>query len=329
MKFKSILIFLILIFITIASVSAENETVKNTHNTDINDTKYINTKDYYFNENGERIPYTSDTGSFNNVTMSNGYNAYAIQDGGYIQTKDSKTHPSFWNDTYYAVDANDTETVVGHWYFADKAPIGEYLKILFYNHYDDLLNSNKNYPNIPSSIFVQSYVWDLYKNAGNTEKLTYSYNREAVNLYNNGYRINNTGNIQWLNETTYRIFDFLGFKNADPTHKDLWGFKIQLFNKPQENNETDNENSTEKIENNTNSNNQTISNKTDADNSANKTINKTDNTSNIETNNDKFSDEKAFKNHQIDANIKTGNPVYILLIVLIIVLVIVLIKKQK
>ena len=121
----------------------------------------------------------------------------------------------------------------------------------------------------------------------------------------------------------------MGFKNADPTHKDLWGFKIQLFNKPQENNETDNENSTEKIENNTNSNNQTISNKTDADNSANKTINKTDNTSNIETNNDKFSDEKAFKNHQIDANIKTGNPVYILLIVLIIVLVIVLIKKQK
>ena len=46
LKFRSILIFLILMIIAVSSVSAENETAKNTYNSDINNTKYINPKDY-------------------------------------------------------------------------------------------------------------------------------------------------------------------------------------------------------------------------------------------------------------------------------------------
>lgn len=230
LKFRSILIFLILMIVAVSPVSAENETAKNTYNSDINNIKFINPKDYCQNEKGEWTPYTSDTGSFKNVTMSNGYNAYSIQNSGYIETEDLKTHPSFWNDTFFIVDANDSQSVVGHWYYTNGEPIGEYLRILFYTHYDDLLHINKNSPKIPSSIFVQSFVWDFYENGSNADKPFYEYNKEAVNRYNSGFRVNNSGNVQWLKETVYGIFDFLAFKNLNRTHKDLWGVKVQLFN---------------------------------------------------------------------------------------------------
>ena len=81
LKLKNIIILFIMISLTMTFVSAQNETVTNTHNADITDTKHINPNDYYIDDNESHMPYTSDTGSFNNVTMSNGYNAYAIQDG--------------------------------------------------------------------------------------------------------------------------------------------------------------------------------------------------------------------------------------------------------
>ena len=191
LKLKSIIIPSIMISLTLAVVSAQNETVTNTHNSDINDPKYVNPNDYHIDENGSQVTFTSDTGSFNNVSMSNGYNAYAIQNGRYIET-------------------NDTDTVVGHWHYTGKAPIGEYVKILFYTHFDDLMKIGP-YPHIPSSIFVQSRIGDLYKNAGDTSKLQYNYTKEAVNRYNEGFRANNT-TIQWLSETTYRIIDFLALE---------------------------------------------------------------------------------------------------------------------
>lgn len=324
LKFKSLLIFLILTLITVSAVSAENETVKNTHNTDINDTKYINPNDYYHNENGEWIPYTSDTGSFNNVTMSNGYNAYSIHDSGYIETNDSKTHPSFWNDTFYVVDANDTETVVGHWYYTKSEPIEEYLKILFYTHYDDLLHINKNSPDIPSSIFVQCYVWDFYENGGNTDKLFYDYNKEAVNRYNSGFRVNNTGNIQWLNETAYRIFDFMAFNNLNRTHNDLWGLKVQLFNITS-NNETNSTgtatvNETELIENNTTASNTASTGKDNPTDS--KTTNKK-NSNNPTNHSNSIEDEK------VDFDKKTGHPLEILVIVICLIILTLLIYSAE
>jgi len=315
-KLKWYIIILIIIFSTLTIVSAENVTVQNTHNSDINDSKYINPNDYYFDENKTRIPYTSDTGSFNNVSMSNGYNAYAIQDGGYIKTNDSKSHPSFWNDTYYVVDANDSETVVGHWYYADKQPIGEYLKILFFNHYDDLLNLNKNNPNVPSSIFVQSYIWDLYKNGGNTEKLTYKLNRESVYLYNEGYRINNTGNIQWINESAYRIFNFLAFKNLNPFNKDLWGFKVELFNKSADTENDGVGNITEnKLVNNSTDNNSIKSYTRDT----NLTVNNTQPHFNIKSKISNHNVEKSFSDI-IKLDKETGNSIYLLFFIFIIII---------
>ena len=81
LKLKSIIILSIMISLTLAVVSAQNETVTNTHNSDINDPKYVNPNDYHIDENGSQVKFTSDTGSFNNVSLSNGYNAYAIQNG--------------------------------------------------------------------------------------------------------------------------------------------------------------------------------------------------------------------------------------------------------
>lgn len=335
MKLKYILIFLIVLLISVSAVSAENETVTNSYNSDINDTQYINPNDYYINEDGNTVPYTSYTGSYNNVTMSNGYNAYAIQNGGYIESNDSKTHPSFYNDTFYVVDANDTQTAVGHYYYTNKTPIGEYLKILFFRYHDYLQNLNKNSPNIPNSIFVQSFVWDFYKNGGDIDKLQYTANKYAVQLYNNGYRVNNTGNIQWINETTYRIFDFLAFRNTNSSHKDLWGLKIRLFTIPPENN-TNKTNSS--VENNTN---QFSSNKTKPAKTFRNDTNvskKTNNTTNsIKTNDNKLSNNNKsndnilnkYKKEIIDLNKKTGNPtlLYILICIILCALFIFMVEK--
>ena len=57
LKLESIIIFLIMISLTLTLVSAQNETVTNTHNSNINDTKYVNPNDYYFDENGSRVTY--------------------------------------------------------------------------------------------------------------------------------------------------------------------------------------------------------------------------------------------------------------------------------
>ena len=291
-----------IIILSISAVHAENETVKNTHNNDINDSKYINENDYYITENGSRIGYTSDTGSFNNVTMSNGYNAYAIQSGGYLETNDSKTHPSFWNDTYYCVDANDTQTVSGHWHYAKKAPIGEYLKILFYVHYDDLMELSLN-PDIPSSIYVQSMIWDFYENANNLDKLYYDYNKQSVRLYNQGFRVNNTGNIKWIDNKTYRVFSFMGFRNSDSSHKDLWGFKVELFNITSDNQTSNATNSSAQNKNTTVKNNKTKDNPLK---------NRTQKTSEVSKNT-----LKTVRDIKLNS---AGNPVNLLIIIIIVIL---------
>ena len=313
MKDKSLILILFLIFIlfSITTISAENDTVQNTHNADLNDTKYINARDYYYDENGTRTPYTSDVGSYNNVTMSNGYNAYAIQNGGYIETNDQKTHPSFWNDTFHIVDANDTDTVKGHWYYAGGKPIGEYLKILFYKHYDDLVKISPN-PNIPSSIYVQSIIWDLYEYADDIEKLEYQFTREAISLYNDGFRVNNTANLQWINETTYRIFDFMGFKNENPYHKDMWGFRVQYFNKTPDNESDVPDDSPVNETNKTEKTNQTIEKNESTDGKMNySTDKKEDSVSSIKSN----------------RNLETGNPIYLLIGFILLIALVISVKR--
>ena len=293
LKLKSIIILSIMISLTLAVVSAQNETVTNTHNSDINDPKYVNPNDYHIDENGSQVTFTSDAGSFNNVSMSNGYNAYAIQNGRYIET-------------------NDTDTVVGHWHYTGKAPIGESLKILFYTHFDDLMKISP-YPHIPSSIFVQSPIGDLYKNAGDTSKLQYKYTKEAVNRYNEGFRANTTG-IQWLSETTYRIIDFLTLRNSNQFHKDLWGFKFQLFNKTIDNqsNVTSNSNSSSLKKNSTNDDQSEIANEK-SDQSRNKTLN----ISSVKNRTDNISLKYQNKKFQIDSK-ETRNPTNLLVILIFI-----------
>ena len=300
LKLKSIIILSIMISLTLAVVSAQNETMTNTHNSDINDPKYVNPNDYHIDENGSQVTFTSDAGSFNNVSMSNGYNAYAIQNGRYIET-------------------NDTDTVVGHWHYTGKTPIGEYVKILFYTHFDDLMKISP-YPHIPSSIFVQSPIGDLYKNAGDTSKLQYNYTKEAVNRYNEGFRANNT-TIQWLSETTYRIIDFLAFRNSNQFHKDLWGFKFQLFNKTIDNqsNVTSNSNSSSLKKNSTNDDQSEIANEK-SDQSRNKTLN----ISSVKNRTDNISLKYQNKKFQIDSK-ETRNPTN-LLVILIFILCIFLVR---
>ena len=294
--------------------SSSDEYVYNDHNDDLTDPKYVNPNDYYFDDEGNRINYTSDTASFNNVTMSNGYNAYAVHHSGYIESNDSKKYPIFWNDTFEKVSPDDTLVVVGHWHLTNKTPMGEFLKILIYRYLDSFNRINN--PNVPNSIYLQSYIWDFYDNVNNYDNLSDA-NKAVVDLYNSGFRVNNTGAIKWTNSTHYKVYDFMGFKNLNRSHKDLWGFKVTEFDvvPPSPSN-----NSTNTTTNTTNTNNIT-NNTTTPINPGNNTNYTPD--KNINQSHDKFlsdNDDSLINssNNNTIPLLNTGNPLYLIFSILII-----------
>lgn len=298
----------------VSDVNEENGTdvyVHNDHNDDLTDSKYENPNDYYFDENGNRVNYTSDTRSFNNVTMSNGYNAYAIHHSGYLETNDSKTHPIFWNDTFKVVSPDHKGVVVGHWHLTNATPIGEFLKILIYEYLDAFNNINN--PNVPNSIYLQSYIWDFYDNVNNYDGLS-DLNKRVVDEYNNGTRVNNTGNIKWTNSTHYKIYDFMGFQNMNSTHMNMWGFKITEVDVPQpSNNTTNGTNSTNSTPVNPgNTNNTTSGNNT---NGTNTTPLNPNGDNNIISYNDNNNSSTLVNNVPL---LNTGNPLYMVFLVLIV-----------
>ena len=292
-------------------VNNSGEYVYNDHNDDLTDSEYVNPNDYYFDENGNRVSYTSDTRCFNNVTMSNGYNAYSIKDGGYIETNDSKTYPIFWNDSFRPVDANDTEVVKGHWYYTNGTPIGEYLKIMFYSYYDPIMNYHNDV--VPTSIIVQSMVWEFYNSLYDYDGLS-SIPKAVVDKYNSGFRVNNNGAVQWTNKTHYRVFDFLGFENTNRSRGDLWGFKVTEFDVPEPSNNTTNTTNNTDVTNDT-GNNTDISNNTSTNNTNSLVINPDDTEDSVSV--IELNDNGSNDSNVTAVNLKdTGNPLYVLIVVL-------------
>ena len=243
--------------------------------------------------------------------MSNGYNAYSIKDGGYIETNDSKTYPIFWNDSFRPVDANDTEVVKGHWYYTNGTPIGEYLKIMFYSYYDPIMNYHNDV--VPTSIIVQSMVWEFYNSLYDYDGLS-SIPKAVVDKYNSGFRVNNNGAVQWTNKTHYRVFDFLGFENTNRSRGDLWGFKVTEFDVPEPSNNTTNTTNNTDVTNDT-GNNTDISNNTSTNNTNSSVINPDDTEDSVSVM--ELNDNGSNDFNVTAVNLKdTGNPLYVLIVVL-------------
>lgn len=146
--------------------------------------------------------------------------------------------------------------------------------------------------------------------------------------------MNNSDNVQWINKTTYRIFDFLGFKNQNSMHKDLWGFKVRYFNAIANGNSSMNDE-----ENNESELNKTIphENKTvNRDSELNKTIpSKNESVSikktqkNITETENKSSIKKENPNSSIKSlELKTANPTNLLVVVILLIIMIVLVKRH-
>ncbi|WP_042706959.1 hypothetical protein [Methanobrevibacter wolinii] len=158
---------------------------------------------------------------------------------------------------------------------------------------------------VPTSILVQSNIWAIYRNVNNYNNLK-GWAKSAVDDYNSGLRVNNTGAVQWTNKTHYRVFDFLGFENTNRSRGDLWGFKVTEFDVPEPSNNTTNTTNNTDVTNDT-GNNTDISNDISTNNT-----NTNDNVSVIELNDNGSNDFNVAA-----VNLKdTGNPLYVLIVVL-------------
>ena len=161
------------------------------------------------------------------------------------------------------------------------------------------------YSSVPTSILVQSNIWAIYRNVNNYNNLK-GWAKSAVDDYNSGFRVNNTGAVQWTNKTHYRVFDFLGFENTNRSRGDLWGFKVTEFDVPEPSNNTTNTTNNTDVTNDT-GNNTDISNDISTNNT-----NTNDNVSVIELNDNGSNDFNVTAVYLKD----TGNPLYVLIVVL-------------
>ena len=173
--------------------------------------------------------------------------------------------------------------------------------------------NNINDPNVPNSIYLQSFIWDFYDNVNNYDGLSIL-NKRVVDEYNNGTRVNNTGNIKWTNSTHYKIYDFMGFQNMNSAHMDMWGFKITEADVPQPGNNTTNGTNNTNITpvDPGNTNNTTSGNNT---NGINSTPLNPNNDNGVISYSDNNNSSSLVNNVPL---LNTGNPLYIVFLVLIV-----------
>ena len=166
---------------------------------------------------------------------------------------------------------------------------------------------------VPTSILVQSNIWVIYRNVNNYNNLK-GWAKSAVDDYNNGLRVNNTGAVQWTNKTHYRVFDFLGFENTNRSRDDLWGFKVTEFDVPEPSNNTTNTTNNTDVTNDT-GNNTDISNNTSTNNTNYSVINPDDTEDSVSV--IELNDNGSNDFNVTAVNLKdTGNPLYVLIVVL-------------
>ena len=296
---------------------------------------------------GKTVHATSD--GYQNITFDDGYNGYCANK--YLKDADA-------GDTFIV---QDTSKLVNPKY---NESVGNYLKILFVDHYDYVMQSKLN-----ATLAVWEFTDNPYKTDSYLE-IVQSILKEAQD----GRIIPDHGEIKKINNTTEAIFDFECLQSTDDKTQNFFGYKITFReiltgimgnagadetleknettenNEPQENNQTltnnqttennktltnnqttENNNTTTKTENNeTQKNNQTTENNNTPENNM-TSPNNNNNSSKVMTNVDNGNLEKE-DNNQSPINIikhTTGNSAAIGLGLLLFLTIFLIIKYKR
>ena len=220
---------------------------------------------------GERVTATSQ--GYQNITFDDGYNGYCANK--YL--KDADIGDEFIvQDTSKLVNPNYNESV------------GNYLKILFVDHYDYVIANKLN-----ATLAVWEFTDNPYKTDSYLEIIP-----TILTEAQDGRIIPDHGEIKKINDTTEAIFDFECLESTDDETQNFFGYRItyreilsSIMNSTEmiENvttNKTIEDNKTTENNNNTQENNETINNtQTETKNNETAENKETTNNNTIENNN--------------------------------------------
>lgn len=177
----------------------------------------------FLSDNGDSkdSPVTTDTGGIRNISLSDGYNGYCI---------DMTLHGSEPGQSF---DVVDTSVIKSHIY---DEPVGEYLKILFYNYYDDVKDDKDQ-----TSELIWTFTDRYYKDSTNELVL------KVLSDYEGGLRVPDHGAVKKLDDTHEMVFDFETLISGEESIQNYFGYKVSIreiddsssTNDSSEDNETD------------------------------------------------------------------------------------------
>ena len=202
MNLKYKLLFLTVLFMTcIGAVSASSIVDDSIYLDTANDMGEISADDMSYESNMENklvssldesslsdngdsqdSPVTTDTGGIRNISLSDGYNGYCI---------DMTLHGSEPGQSF---DVVDTSVIKSHIY---DEPVGEYLKILFYNYYDEVKDDKDK-----TSELIWTFTDRYYKDSTNELIL------KVLSDYEGGLRVPDHGAVKKLDDDHEMVFDF-------------------------------------------------------------------------------------------------------------------------
>ena len=300
MNLKYKLLFLTVLFMTcIGAVSASSIVDDSIYLDTANDMGEISADDMSYESNMENklvssldesslsdngdsqdSPVTTDTGGIRNISLSDGYNGYCI---------DMALHGSEPGQSF---DVVDTSVIKSHIY---DEPVGEYLKILFYNYYDEVKDDKDK-----TSELIWTFTDRYYKDSTNELIL------KVLSDYEGGLRVPDHGAVKKLDDDHEMVFDFETLISGEESIQNYFGYKV----------------STREIEDSSSTNDSSEDNETD-DSSDNETDDDSDNetttagdessSSSADSGNAK---ELSLKKNMAVSGITAGNPLFALLLAL-------------
>ena len=270
------------------NVNVTNLGRSNDNYTNLNESSKSSTSDSgisaSYGSSDEKV-YTT-TGGIRNISFNNGYNGYCVN---------MSLHSASVNQSFSLAN---TSVICSHQH---NVPVGEYLKILFYNYWDTV-NSDKSATADAVWRFTDE-VFIPYISSDYDGPVVSSLVENVINDYNSGFRVDDHGAVKKLNNTTEMVFDFQTFVSPDNEVQSYFGYKVLL--RDIINNSTVNGTN---ITNNTVNNNTTNNNTNITDNDTNITNNNTNTTNNnTNTTNDTVNNDTNITNNNTNTNNNNTN----------------------
>ena len=250
-------------------------------------------------EDSQDSSVTTETGGIRNISLSDGYNGYCI---------DMKMHGSEPGQSF---DVVDTSVIKSHIY---DEPVGEYLKILFYNYYDEVsVDKDK------TSELIWTFTDRYFKDS--TDELVL----KVLSDYDGGLRVPDHGAVKKIDDDHEMVFDFETLISGEESIQNYFGYKVSIreIDDSSSTNDSSEDNETETNSSDNGTDTDSSDNETDTDSSDNGTDtdssdNETDESSQSSSSSEDTGNAKkiSLKKNMAVSGITAGNPLLMLFLAL-------------